>query len=268
MKYTFQRKDVVDFLCSKCYNLNELTFNTEITGDPEDSITPRMATPYVHSSIVKCGRCGGKMFAVDANIGKYIQQLNLLGYETKSCCGGHNIKQAINPRVVGPNPKPGENYDDYRFNSIDGPITSRTKMSIDINDIRGLPEHAQWIEFPFIMFSHHMRDIEKETLMKAASIVLKDHDAIIVNLLPCNSHGTLLSTTEVKLGESEYSLVDIKTDKNHRKELSSIRCTTDETGKIKILPDIISEFESVLADLVIELSKPCYYTKAEEETAK
>lgn len=86
--------------------------------------------------------------------------------------------------------------------------------------------------------------------------------------MPCNSHGTLLSTTEVKLGESEYSLVDIKTDKNRRKELSSIRCTTDETGKIKILPDIISEFESVLADLVIELSKPCYYTKAEEETAK
>lgn len=60
MKYTFQITDRVDFLCSKCFHRNELTFNTEVSGDPEDAIPPRICIPYSHSANIRCGRCGGK----------------------------------------------------------------------------------------------------------------------------------------------------------------------------------------------------------------
>lgn len=239
MKYTFQRKDVVDFLCSKCYNLNTLTFNTEITGDPEDAITPRFAAPYVHSSIITCGRCGGKMFAVDHNIGKYIQELNLLGFETKYCCGGHHIKGAINPRVVGPNIEPGDDSSDYPYFMHDiRKWTDRAKASIHINDIRGLPEHSEWTEEPYIMFSHNMRDIEKETLLYACEKVFAKYNCFIAKLEECNKHGVVKSTNSVKIGETDYSLVVIKRDK--------------ETINKDI--DIVKEFESMLIDLIITLT--------------
>lgn len=139
------------------------------------------------------------MFAVDKSIGRMIQQLNLMGYQTKSCCGGHIVTRPINPQVVGSKMKSSEKMVKHASNEHDFVEEYRhASTSIDINDIIGVPEHEDFIDHPFLWFSHQMPDIKKKFIKFAIENIIKEYNYFQVKLYPCSKHGTLIEKRKLK----------------------------------------------------------------------